>query len=54
MKKSVYLANPYGFSQQQKHGLLRARARLWPQPLGLVLLEGVRESAERIGRKHER
>ena len=24
MKKSVYLANPYGFSQQQKHGLLPA------------------------------
>ena len=23
-------------------------ARLWPQPLGLVLLEGVREWAERI------
>ena len=30
-----------------------AGARL-AQPLGLVLLEGVREWAERIGRKHER
>ena len=24
MKKRVYLANPYGFSQQQQHGLLPA------------------------------
>ena len=31
----------------------RAGARLWPQPLGLVLLEGVTEWAERIGRKYE-
>ena len=35
-------------------GTRGAGAGLWPQPLGLVLLEGVREWAERIGRKHER
>ena len=35
-------------------GTRGAGARLWSQPLGLVLLEGVTEWAERIGRKHER
>ena len=35
-------------------GTRRTGAGLWPQPLGLVLLEGVGEWAERIGRKYER